>query len=611
MAVNDVLLRLRLQGQQGVQAGLQQTSRVGVQSFAALVAAGVAGAKMLYEIGQAFDDAYDTIRVQTGATGVEFAALQDDVRAIAVTVPSNFADIGQAVAGINSRLELTGAPLRSLAGDFLNLSRITKTDLGTNIKTVTRALGDWEIAQGDQTATLDMFYRAAQTSGSSVSDLAEQVVQFGAPLRQVGFGLDQAIAMFAMFEEAGVNTQTMMPGLKFALKSFYKEGKDPGEALQKTFAGIRDGTISTKDALDIFGQRAGADMVEAVKQGRFELDELTRSLHQGDTIRAATKDTEDFSEAWQIFKNRVMLKLEPLAVRVFGALGDAVETLPGYIDPAIEAGEDLYGWLDRHSELLISLGAGLGTYVVGMKAYALWTAISAFATGGWVTAFWALNAAMFANPVGLVVLGIAALVAGLVYAYRNSETFRDIVNDVGTALKDSMLWGLNAVIDAITFLMGAYSTMLSALGHVPGMGWAKDAAAAIDNARAAMQDFGEATKGDDGEDKRPVRTRRRRAAPWARKGALTPLQLPKGLARGGTAVSAGAFTVGEEGVEVVELPRGAAVHDARSSAATPGELAGLIAAVWRLAQRPISVQVNGREVARANAMQLADDQAFA
>lgn len=41
---------------------------------------------------------------------------------------------------------------------------------------------------------------------------------------------------------------------------------------------------------------------------------------------------------------------------------------------------------------------------------------------------WLLNAALTANPIGLVVVAIGALVAGLVYAYTHSETFRNIVN---------------------------------------------------------------------------------------------------------------------------------------------------------------------------------------
>lgn len=58
---------------------------------------------------------------------------------------------------------------------------------------------------------------------------------------------------------------------------------------------------------------------------------------------------------------------------------------------------------------------------------------------------WLLNAAMSANPIGLVVAAIAALAAGLVIAYQKSETFRDIVNAVWNAIKDTAVTVWNAI----------------------------------------------------------------------------------------------------------------------------------------------------------------------
>lgn len=54
--------------------------------------------------------------------------------------------------------------------------------------------------------------------------------------------------------------------------------------------------------------------------------------------------------------------------------------------------------------------------------------VTAAATGVWTGAQWALNAALTANPIGLVIVGLVALGAGLVLAYKKSETFRNIVN---------------------------------------------------------------------------------------------------------------------------------------------------------------------------------------
>lgn len=45
----------------------------------------------------------------------------------------------------------------------------------------------------------------------------------------------------------------------------------------------------------------------------------------------------------------------------------------------------------------------------------------------YAAAQWLVNAAMAANPIGLIIIAIVALVAAIVLAYQNSETFRNIV----------------------------------------------------------------------------------------------------------------------------------------------------------------------------------------
>ncbi len=74
-------------------------------------------------------------------------------------------------------------------------------------------------------------------------------------------------------------------------------------------------------------------------------------------------------------------------------------------------------------------------YNTALVAYNLYTGIAAAATKVWAAAQWLINAAMTANPIGIVVVAIAALVAAIVIAYKNSETFRNIVQAVWGAIK--------------------------------------------------------------------------------------------------------------------------------------------------------------------------------
>ena len=53
----------------------------------------------------------------------------------------------------------------------------------------------------------------------------------------------------------------------------------------------------------------------------------------------------------------------------------------------------------------------------------------------WTGIQWLLNAAMLANPIGIVIGGIAALTAGIVLLYKKFEGFSNIVNSAWAALK--------------------------------------------------------------------------------------------------------------------------------------------------------------------------------
>lgn len=76
----------------------------------------------------------------------------------------------------------------------------------------------------------------------------------------------------------------------------------------------------------------------------------------------------------------------------------------------------------------IRLTAAIIATAVAQKAVAV-------ASNLWTAAQWALNAALTANPIGVVIMAVAALVAAVVLAYKNSETFRNICDQVWKVVK--------------------------------------------------------------------------------------------------------------------------------------------------------------------------------
>lgn len=301
---------------------------VAAAGVAAVGAAAVGAGAALYSVGSSFDSAYDKIRTRTGQTGEALAGLQQSFRDVVATVPADFGSASDAIAGLNQRLGLTGDPLERVSGRMLELSRLTETDLSSNIENLTRVFGDWGIEAARMPGTMDMLFRATQQSGVGLDQLSAQVVQFGAPLRNLGFSFEDSVAMLSQFEAQGVNTTTVMSGMRQGLRNFAAAGEAPADAFRRFVDGVRNGTLDMNDAMETFGARAGADMFAAISEGRFDFDRLSQSIANGsDTIMGASRDTRDFGEQWQLIKNRVLLALEPVAMRVFDAVGNAMDDL--------------------------------------------------------------------------------------------------------------------------------------------------------------------------------------------------------------------------------------------------------------------------------------------
>src|SRR5258708_22776709 len=68
--------------------------------------------------------------------------------------------------------------------------------------------------------------------------------------------------------------------------------------------------------------------------------------------------------------------------------------------------------------------------ILGTARYLATMLAVRIATLAGVAAQWLLNFALTANPIGPVVVAIAALTAGLIYAYQHNQTFRNIVKDL-------------------------------------------------------------------------------------------------------------------------------------------------------------------------------------
>ncbi|HCV4341785.1 TPA: phage tail tape measure protein, partial [Staphylococcus aureus] len=234
--------------------------------------------------GKAFaevDKGLDTVTQATGATGGELKKLQNSFKDVYGNFPEDAETVGGVLGEVNTRLGFTGKELESATESFLKFSHITGSDGVQAVQLITRAMGDAGIEADEYQSVLDMVAKAAQASGISVDTLADSITKYGAPMRAMGFEMKESIALFSQWEKSGVNTEIAFSGLKKAISNWGKAGKDPREEFKKTLAEIErtpDIASATSLAIEAFGAKAGPDLADAIKGGRFSYQEFLKTI---------------------------------------------------------------------------------------------------------------------------------------------------------------------------------------------------------------------------------------------------------------------------------------------------------------------------------------------
>jgi len=304
-----------------------------------------------------------------------------------------------------------------------------------------------QVKFGEASGSVERFASTAATSfGLSKTAALEASNTFGTFGKAVGL-TGQPLADFS----------TQMTGLAGDMASF--AGTTPDEAVTALGAAFR----GEYDPIERFGVLINKEMVnqKALQMGLAATsDEITKGDEiiatralimeqtgqaQGDFARTSDSVANSQKRVAAETENAQAAlgeKLAPAFLVVLNALNQVINGITvfiGWIGQAIT-------WVGQYKELLIGLGAViliLNARTIAfnalMAAQLAWMSIVSV-VNALRTAWLGLNVAMAANPVGLVIAAIAALAAGLIYAYNHSETFRKIVDALFAKLKEFFDW---------------------------------------------------------------------------------------------------------------------------------------------------------------------------
>ena len=278
----------------------------------------------------------------------------------------------------------------------------------------------------------------------------------------------EAVGAFGeMLERSGISLESWNAGLQTAIKKGTEENY-----ILETMANA--GLYDVKEAYD----EANSSMIDAARAELDFTDNMSKLAEKAEPIQTAVRQgfadilgavselltDADFSGiataikgAFQWFiengipaiKTGVDWIIENVGGMVskidFAAISKAIEgAFDWFINKAVPAIISGVSWILDHKDALIAgfiaLGTAVGTYMAYQAAMNImnngWKSLEIIQKA--VTAGqWLLNAAMNANPIGLIISAVAALVAAFVYLWNNCEAFRNFWIGLWEKIKDA------------------------------------------------------------------------------------------------------------------------------------------------------------------------------
>lgn len=441
----------------------------GMAAVGVAIIAGIGAAA--FKAGMEIDEAFDNIIIKTGAMGEDLESLKGSFKVVFGSFPANAQDVSDAIAGLNQTLDMTGPDLERLTTGILSLSKLTKTDASANVTAFSRVMGDWGVSNEMAQVTLDQLFKTTQLTGVGIEDLMSKVVQFGSPLRLMGFSLEESMIMFGKFAKEGVNAELVMGSMRIAAGKFAKAGQPLRESLLGIFDTIKNSTDASAAlalGMEVFGAKAGPDMTAAIREGRFSIEELTSALDDStDALEYTITETMDFGEKLQVIKNKATLALEPIGSALMDVAGKLIDSL-------MPAFDSLVGWIT--DKIVPAIGPLIeGLTKIGVAIYDMFKGDWSGAASEIIDAVVKIGAAFGltepqVRPVmEAIIKGIADVVS---FVRDNKDAILGAISAIGATLAAAAIASqISSIVDAITSLTSPLGIILAAIALL-GAAWA-------------------------------------------------------------------------------------------------------------------------------------------
>lgn len=258
------------------------------------------------------------------------------------------------------------------------------------------------------------------------------------------------------------------------LSDTYGKIKDQNAAYGENLSELAENNIPIYDELSNMMGFAPDQIKKLANEGKISFPYIEQAFTNmtgkgGQFFNILEKQSQSFGGKWSTFMGKLQLAATKLGEKILPALTPLVDWGIALIEVLPQVGQwfsSLYTIVSDNALVFGLLGVALLAlnakltiskisflaFSIQFRAYVLWTKLATISQ-------WDLNAAFAANPIGITIALIAALVAGIVYAYKKFGWFRgaiyaawEYMKGFGSAIKELVVNRIKDILSGITGL---------------------------------------------------------------------------------------------------------------------------------------------------------------
>ncbi|CAB4149401.1 hypothetical protein UFOVP542_2 [uncultured Caudovirales phage] len=347
-----------------------------------------------------------------------------DIVAETKKLTSGINDANGQIDGMSNKLKGAAAAAGAAASAFVLKQGITFLKQGIDeakeaqetMRAATTTFGEGSAALQKITADADKFGKAIAVDNDVIIQLSTQL---GSRLPADAKLLSAEIVNLGFDIEAYTGGAVTADAVTAKLAKAFVDGELSAKEMTKIFPDLSDATYAQAEALSKAGknQEALTLLIDAAQK------------KYGDAAEKNVTSTQKFEVALANFKETLGTKVLPLlekGIDFLTKLIDTFDSLPGPIQNVV------LGFI-----AVVAIGGPLLTFMASMRTALVTLGIVTQAqTGSQI----ALNTAMLANPIGLVIAAIVAIIAVGVLLWKNWDTVTEYAGKLWDAIKIAFNW---------------------------------------------------------------------------------------------------------------------------------------------------------------------------